>query len=537
MRGFQAEGAAPLVTGEPFPDPETKAHRDPDRQPRLVEARRGGRGRSPAAGSRAVSDDADPRRAARARPPRRRLRRAGLRGRRRRPARRSWRAGESYAGTHGGRHGHRPRPQGHRDRARGRSDRPRRHGRRRRRGRRPPRPPGWPDRWPPSSRARSGSRSRPPRPTSAPASTALGLALSLRDELDGRGGRRSGARRRGHRRGRGRRPARRVATWSSASMRRRLRRDGRAQPPGLRLHVPQRRSRTAAASARRRRPSSPASALARALVAGGTLLDGRRRAVRAGRASSRATPTTSPRRSTAASSSPAREDGRLLRRARRGRPAGRRPWSSCRRPRSRPSVARGLLPAGGPHADAAANAGRAALLVAALAGQPELLLARRPATSCTRTTASRPCRSRSRWSARCAPTGCPPIVSGAGPTVLAFCDGPGCSPSVAPRRCWPAVRTAGWPATWRSSGRRRRRLSVGRCAGLTDARGSAMMSRRRPEHSWRRDHGASARSHRLAARVHHRGQRRPAGRQAVLDLCQPRRPVEHRRRSRQVRAT
>jgi threonine synthase len=25
MRGFQAEGAAPLVTGEPFPDPETRA--------------------------------------------------------------------------------------------------------------------------------------------------------------------------------------------------------------------------------------------------------------------------------------------------------------------------------------------------------------------------------------------------------------------------------------------------------------------------------------------------------------------------------
>ena len=25
MRGFQAEGAAPLVTGKPFPDPETKA--------------------------------------------------------------------------------------------------------------------------------------------------------------------------------------------------------------------------------------------------------------------------------------------------------------------------------------------------------------------------------------------------------------------------------------------------------------------------------------------------------------------------------
>lgn len=38
------------------------------------------------------------------------------------------------------------------------------------------------------------------------------------------------------------------------------------------------------------------------------------------------------------------------------------------------SVARGLLPDVVPHADAAANAGRAALLVAALAGQPSLLL-------------------------------------------------------------------------------------------------------------------------------------------------------------------
>ena len=37
-------------------------------------------------------------------------------------------------------------------------------------------------------------------------------------------------------------------------------------------------------------------------------------------------------------------------------------------------AARGLLPASVPHADAAANAGRAALLVAALAGQPRLLL-------------------------------------------------------------------------------------------------------------------------------------------------------------------
>jgi homoserine kinase len=40
----------------------------------------------------------------------------------------------------------------------------------------------------------------------------------------------------------------------------------------------------------------------------------------------------------------------------------------------RTEVARGLLPAAVPHADAAANAGRAALLVAALAGRPDLLL-------------------------------------------------------------------------------------------------------------------------------------------------------------------
>jgi homoserine kinase len=39
------------------------------------------------------------------------------------------------------------------------------------------------------------------------------------------------------------------------------------------------------------------------------------------------------------------------------------------------AVARGLLPSAVPHADAAANAGRAALLVAALSRQPELLLA------------------------------------------------------------------------------------------------------------------------------------------------------------------
>jgi homoserine kinase len=82
-------------------------------------------------------------------------------------------------------------------------------------------------------------------------------------------------------------------------------------------------------------------------------------------------------------------------------------------------VARGLIPAQLPHADAAANAGRTALLIAALAGQPEQLLRatrdylhqeyRRPAmpASLDLVDALRA-------------SGTPAVVSGAGPTVLAF---------------------------------------------------------------------------------------------------------------------
>lgn len=83
------------------------------------------------------------------------------------------------------------------------------------------------------------------------------------------------------------------------------------------------------------------------------------------------------------------------------------------------SVARGLLPAQVPHADAAANSGRAALLVAALAGRPEHLLAatrdylhqdqREPAMpeSLALVHALRA-------------DGVPAVISGAGPAVLAF---------------------------------------------------------------------------------------------------------------------
>lgn len=83
------------------------------------------------------------------------------------------------------------------------------------------------------------------------------------------------------------------------------------------------------------------------------------------------------------------------------------------------TVARGLLPATVPHADAAADAGRTALLVAALAGRPDQLLRatrdylhqdyRRPAMpeSLALVDALRA-------------DGVPALVSGAGPTVLAF---------------------------------------------------------------------------------------------------------------------
>ena len=86
-------------------------------------------------------------------------------------------------------------------------------------------------------------------------------------------------------------------------------------------------------------------------------------------------------------------------------------------------IARGLLPTEVPHADAAANAGRAALLVAALAGHPEHLLRatrdllhqdyRRPAMPATLDLVG-----------ALRDDGGAAIVSGAGPTVLAFTDGP-----------------------------------------------------------------------------------------------------------------
>lgn len=82
-------------------------------------------------------------------------------------------------------------------------------------------------------------------------------------------------------------------------------------------------------------------------------------------------------------------------------------------------VARGLLPATVSHADAAHNAGRAALLVAALTGRPDMLLA------ATDDRLHQPYRASAMPVSlalveRLRSTGLPAVVSGAGPTVLAM---------------------------------------------------------------------------------------------------------------------
>ncbi|MCW2791637.1 MAG: homoserine kinase [Nocardioides sp.] len=86
-------------------------------------------------------------------------------------------------------------------------------------------------------------------------------------------------------------------------------------------------------------------------------------------------------------------------------------------------VARGLLPERVPHADAAADAGRTALLVAALAGQPEQL--HRATRDYLHQEYRRPAMPESLALVDLLRAdGIAATVSGAGPTVLAFTDGP-----------------------------------------------------------------------------------------------------------------
>lgn len=94
-------------------------------------------------------------------------------------------------------------------------------------------------------------------------------------------------------------------------------------------------------------------------------------------------------------------------------------------------VARELLPETVSHADAAANAGRAALLVAALSQQPELLLPASEDLLHQRYRASAMPETL-RFVDELRESGVPAVVSGAGPTVLAFTD-PNAAASVAGR--------------------------------------------------------------------------------------------------------
>ena len=83
-------------------------------------------------------------------------------------------------------------------------------------------------------------------------------------------------------------------------------------------------------------------------------------------------------------------------------------------------LARGLLPGTVPHADAAANSARTALLVAALASAPEHLL--RATHDLLHQEYRRPAMPESLDLVdRLRAGGVPAVVSGAGPTVLAFC--------------------------------------------------------------------------------------------------------------------
>jgi homoserine kinase len=87
------------------------------------------------------------------------------------------------------------------------------------------------------------------------------------------------------------------------------------------------------------------------------------------------------------------------------------------------SVARGLLPDAVPHAAAAANAGRAALLVAALASRPDLLT--RATRDLLHQDYREPAMPASLALVRALRAdGHAAVVSGAGPTVLCFTDGP-----------------------------------------------------------------------------------------------------------------
>lgn len=100
-------------------------------------------------------------------------------------------------------------------------------------------------------------------------------------------------------------------------------------------------------------------------------------------------------------------------------------------------VARGLLPTEVPHADAARNAGRAALLVAALDGRPDLLLA--ATEDALHQSFREPAMPLSLALVRALRAdGVAAVISGAGPTVLAY------DPTRRPQQDWAKLAPRGW---------------------------------------------------------------------------------------------
>ena len=476
MRGFQAEGAAPLVTGEPFPDPETRATAIRIGNPaswKLAEAARNESGGRFAAVSDEQILDAQRQLAARDGVFVEPASAAGIAG-----LLQDLGAGESYEGrtvvvTVTG-HGLKDTDTAlegfgsvvdnvvDADVAAA------------------ARPPGSP-------RLGHAFVDGPVRVT-VPATSAnlgpgfdsLGLALDLRDELVGEvtG---SGLEVEVRGVGRGRRTPRRVAPRRAGDA-------GRLRGHG-------RRTARAAALLRQRDPARPRPGLvgrghrrrsrAGARAGGGRGDPPRRRLACSGsRPASRDIPTTSRRRCWAASSSPG------------GRATNFFALPSTVDPRISvvvfvppdpvsTEVARGLLPDQVPHADAAADAGRTALLVAALAaparapvpGHPRLPAPGLPPGGDARLAGP---------GGRAAADGVAATVSGAGPTVLAFTT----ARHAAEADCWPsAARRRGSAGTSRSTG--------SACAsGDRTRRGSALPRRPGP--------GGSLWARQPFAALHHR---------------------------------
>ncbi len=113
----------------------------------------------------------------------------------------------------------------------------------------------------------------------------------------------------------------------------------------------------------------------------------------------------------------------------------------------RTDLARGLLPETVPHAEAAANAGRAALLVAALGGEPTMLL--RATEDFLHQRQREPAMPESiALVADLRSQGVPAVISGAGPTVLAFVA-EGVTPGVEEVDC---LAPNGWQTSTQSVG-------------------------------------------------------------------------------------